>query len=37
MSGKDENHRRDRQKKEDWIGGKMSGKDESHWRDRQKK
>ena len=30
-------HRRDRQKKEDWIGGKMSRKDESHRRDRQKK
>ena len=29
MSRKDESHRRDRQKKEDWIGGKMSRKDES--------
>ena len=37
MSRKDESHKRDRQKKEDWIGGKMSRKDESHKRDRRKK
>ena len=37
MRRKDESHRRDRQKKEEWIGGKMSRKDESHGRDRQDK
>ena len=34
---KAENHRRDRQEKKDWIGGKTRRRVESHWRDRQEK
>ena len=34
---KNESHSRDRQKKEDWIGGKTNRKDEIHRRDRHKK
>ena len=37
MSKKDENHSRDRQKKDEWIGGKISRKDENHRGDRHKK
>ena len=34
---KDESYRRDRQKKDEWIGVKISRKDESRRRDRLKK
>ena len=37
MRRKNESHSRDRQKKDEWIGGKMSRKDEIHSIDRHKK
>ena len=34
MRRKDESYRRDRKKKEEWIGVKISKKDEGHGRDK---